>query len=108
MKSLIFSLLLIAAWPSAQSNQTFTGAITDSMCALADHSRMRMGSNDAECTIACVDAHGAQFVLFDGNDVYFLSDQEKAETFAGKMVTVTGTLKAGTKMIQVDSISAAK
>ena len=106
MKPLIFSLLVIAGLPSAQSNRTFTGAITDSMCALADHSRMRMGSTDAECTIACVDAHGAQYVLFDGKDVYTLSDQQTPEKFAGKKVTVTGTLNAGTRTIQVDSITA--
>jgi hypothetical protein len=105
MKSLIFSLLLIAGFSSAQSNRTFTGAITDSMCAQADHSRMRMGSTDAECTIACVDAHGAQFVLFDGKDVYTLSDQRTAEKFAGKKVTVTGTLKADKRTIQMDSIT---
>ena len=108
MKPFIFSLLVIAGLPSAQSNRTFTGAITDSMCAMADHSRMRMGSTDAECTIACIDAHGAQYVLFDGKDVYTLSDQQTPEKFAGKKVTVTGTLKAGTRTIQVDSITAAK
>ena len=69
---------------------------------------MRMGSTDAECTIACVDAHGAQYVLFDGKDVYTLSDQQTPEKFAGNKVTVTGTLKAGTRTIQVDSITAAK
>ena len=108
MKPLILSLLLLVGLPSAQSSRTFTGAITDSMCVLADHSRMRMGSTDAECTIACVDAHAAQFVLYDGNDVYSLSDQQAPEKFAGKKVTVTGTLKAGTRTIQVESIAAAK
>jgi hypothetical protein len=108
MKFLIISLLILAGFPSAQGNRTFTGAITDNMCALADHSRMRMGSTDAECTIACVDAHGAQYVLFDGRDVYTLSDQQAPEKFAGKKVTVTGTLKAGTRTIQVDSITVAQ
>jgi hypothetical protein len=69
---------------------------------------MRMGSTDAECTIACVDAHGAQFVLFDGKDVYALTDQQTSEKFAGKRVTVTGTVKAGTRTIEVQSIAAAK
>jgi hypothetical protein len=78
------------------------------MCPLGDHSRMRMGANDAECTIACVDAHGATFVLYDGKDAYTLSDQKTPEKFAGKKVTVTGTLDARTRTIQVDSIAAAK
>ena len=108
MKALIFSLLVIATLAAAQGKQKFTGTITDSMCAEADHSRMRMGSTDAECTIACISAHGAMYVLYDGKDVYTLSDQQLPEKFAGKKVTVTGTLDAKTKSIQVDSITAAR
>src|SRR5262245_12606937 len=62
---LICTLLIAATLTGAQRKQTFTGTITDNMCATADHSRMRMGSNDAECTIACVIAHGATYVLYD-------------------------------------------
>ena len=85
----------------------FTGTITDSMCPTADHSRMRMGSNDAECTIACMSSHGAPYVLYVGKDTYNLSDQKTPEKFAGKKVTVTGTLDAKTSTIRVDSITAA-
>ena len=106
MKPLIFSLLIIAALAAAQGKQKFTGAITDSMCATADHSRMRMGSTDGECAIACISAHGAMYVLYDGKEAYTLSDQQTPEKFAGKKVTVTGTLDAKTRTIQVDSITA--
>lgn len=106
MKPPIVSLLVVAALSSAQSQRTFTGVITDSMCANGDHSRMKMGSNDAECAIACVQAHGAQYVLYDGKESYTLSDQQKPEKFAGKKVTVTGTLDAKTKTIKLDSITA--
>jgi Protein of unknown function (DUF5818) len=106
MKPLIFSLLVITMLASAQGKQNFTGTITDNMCATADHSRMRMGSTDAECTIACISLHSAMYVLFDGKDAYTLSDQKTPEKYAGKTVTVTGTLDAKTKTIQVDSIAA--
>ena len=106
MKPRIFSLLIVAALAAAPGERTFTGTITDSMCAQADHSRMRMGSTDAECTTACISAHGAMYVLYDGKDVYALSDQQTPEKFAGKKVTVTGTLDDRTKTIQVDSITA--
>ncbi len=108
MKLLIFSLLIVATLAAAQAKQTFTGTITDSMCPAGDHSRMRMGSTDAECAIACVSAHGAPYVLFDGKEVYSLSDQQTPEKFAGKKVTVTGTLDAKTKTIRVDSMTASK
>ena len=108
MKRLIFSLLIIATLIPAQTKRRFTGAITDSMCATADHSGMKMGSTDAECTVACVLAHGALYVLYDSKDVYTLSDQNAPEKFAGKKVTVSGTLDAKTRTIQVESIAAAE
>jgi hypothetical protein len=108
MKSLFVSLFIVTTLAAAQSKSKFTGTITDSMCPAADHSRMRMGSTDAECAIACMSAHGAPFVLFDGKQTYSLSDQRTPEKLAGKKVTVSGTLDAKTGMIRVDSISEAK
>src|SRR6476659_8866626 len=108
MKPVIFGVLLLAALSAAPGDRKLTGVITDSMCSSADHKGMRMGPTDAECTIACVMAHGALYVLYDGKEVYTLSDQKTPEKFAGKKVTVRGTLDAKTKTIRVDSITAAK
>jgi len=108
MKHLISSLLVVAALSAAQGKQTFTGTITDNMCARGGHAQMRMGPTDAECTTACVSAHGATYVLSDGKEVYALSDQRTPEKFAGQKVRVTGTLDVKTKTIQVGSISATK
>ncbi|MGH9786895.1 MAG: DUF5818 domain-containing protein, partial [Terriglobia bacterium] len=59
-------------------------------------------------SIACVKELSGEYVLFDGReDVYALSNQEAAEKLAGQKVTVVGTLDAKTKIIQVDSITAA-
>jgi cytochrome c-type biogenesis protein CcmE len=99
---------MVAAFPSAQAKRQFTGTITDSMCPEGDHSRMRMGATDAECTLACIDAHGASFVLYDGKSTYTLSDQKTPEKFAGQKVTVTGTLDNKTNTIRVESIVSAK
>lgn len=108
MKHLILTLLATASLAAAPATQTFTGIITDSMCGKAGHASMRMGPTDAECTLACVDIHGALYVLYDGKDVYTLSNQRLPEKFAGQKVTVVGALDVKTKTIQVDSIAAAK
>jgi hypothetical protein len=108
MKPLLFGTVIIAALVAAPVKQKFTGVITDSMCSSADHKGMRMGPTDAECTVACVLAHGALYVLYDGKEVYTLSDQKTPEQFAGNKAMVSGTLDAKTKTIQVDSIAAAK
>ena len=93
---------------AAPGKQTFAGTITDSMCANADHSQMKMGPTDAECTLACVDVHGAAYVLYDGKKTWTLSDQKTPEKFAGKKVNVTGTPDPKTMKIQVVSITAVK
>ena len=108
MKPLFLSIFVIAALAAAPGKRKVTGVITDSMCAQSDHSHMQMGPTAAECTLACVDVHGALYVLYDGKDAWTLSDQKTPEKFAGKRVTVIGTLDARTRTIQVDSITAAK
>ncbi len=107
-RSIALILAAVAVLAAPPARQTFTGVITDSMCEDGDHSHMRMGPTDAECTKACIDAHGASYVLYDGKQFYTLSDQNMPEKFAGQRVTVTGTLDAKKKTIRVESIAPAK
>src|SRR5476651_598869 len=105
---LLLCLLATASLSAAQAKQTFTGVITDNMCARADHSQMQMGPTDADCTRECISAHGAVYVLYDGTSAYTLSDQQTPAKFAAQKVRVSGVLDAKTKTITVDSITAAK
>jgi len=107
VKALVLGVLAVAL-AFGQGKRAFTGVIADSMCENGDHSHMKMGPDDAACTVACVKEHGASYVLWDGKNSYTLSDQKTPEQFAGKRVTVRGALDAKTKTIQVDSIAAAK
>lgn len=101
--------LITGPLPSSFPPRNFTGRVTDSMCARADHKPMGMGETDAECTRACVLSHGAQYVLFDGKNVYVLGDQRIPEQFAGMKVTVRGVLNAQTGTIEkMSSIKAVK
>jgi hypothetical protein len=112
VKFLLVSLLAgaAAAAPAKARPQTLTGIITDDMCAATGHAAMRMGPTDAECTVACVDAHGALYVLVAGRDVYTLSDQQLPQKFAGQRVRVSGTIEdaKGGKIFHVNSIGVAK
>ena len=105
MRALVVSLLAMTALSAAPAGQTFIGVITDDMCERADHSRMQMGPTEAECTTACVGIHGSVYVLYDGKNVYALSDQQKPEAFAAQRVRIIGTLDAKTKTIHVASIT---
>ena len=107
MKTAIFALVIVAA-SAAQGTQTFTGTISDDMCARGDHSEMRMGPGDAECATACVSAHGAAYVLYDGKRAYTLTGREPLEPFAGRKVKVTSALDAKTQTIRIESITLEK
>jgi Protein of unknown function (DUF5818) len=87
---------------AAAKQQTFTGAISDSMCG-AQH---MMEGSAKDCTLKCVES-GSKFILVDSKGkIYQLSDQTKPRQFAGANVKVTGTLSGDT--ITVASIVAAK
>ena len=90
---------------SAAGPQTFTGVITDTMCG-KDHAMMKV-SPDSKCVVECTKHDkSTKYALFDGKNVYVLSDQKTPEQFAGKKVKVTGTLYEKTGILKVDSISA--
>ena len=100
-------IALILASAGLAAAATFTGTITDDMCAKADHKDMKMGS-DEKCVTECIKGMNGKYVLYDGKDTYVLSDQKGPAKFAAKKVTVTGTLDAKTMTIKVDKIEAAK
>ena len=107
MKKLSLVLFAAATLLAGGTTQTFTGTITDSMC-VADHAMMHV-TPDAKCVRECVKAGGSvKYVLYDGKNVYKLSDQQTPEQFAGQRVRVTGTLDTKTKVIRVDTIAVAK
>lgn len=103
----ILACVLLSAIELAAQNQTFKGAIMDSMCAAAKgHSAMlKPGESAADCTLACVKA-GAKFVLFNAqnNTVYQLSDQAKPKAFAGRNVLVVGSLDRATGTVRVSDV----
>ncbi len=119
MKSILLTLLLVAAWQFAlaadsKDIETFHGEISDSSCAMNVHSlssshaemlkKQTTGSDAASCTRYCVKNMGSSFVLVSKKDVYRLADEEKAEPFAGQKVVVRGTLDKKTQTIQMESI----
>ena len=105
MKKRIAVIVFAAAAMALAADKTFTGTVTDTMCA-GSHKGMNMGT-DAQCVTDCVKG-GDKYALWDGKTVYVLSDQKGAAPFAAKKVTVKGTLDPSGKTIQVTSIAAAK
>jgi hypothetical protein len=105
LKPVVAGLLAFSVLAVGQRTKTFSGVITDDVCAREGHAGMRMGPTDAECTRLCVMLHDAAYVLYDGKEVYTLIGNGPDE-FAGQKVRVVGTLDAKTKAIHVESITA--
>ena len=106
LKPIAIALISAVLLSGAPASQKFTGTITDDMCGKEGHAGMKMGT-DEKCVIQCVKGMNAKYVLYDGKEVYVLSDQKTPEKFAAKKVTVTGTLDEKTKTIKVEKIEAA-
>jgi hypothetical protein len=97
MKYILFAVATLA------SAETFTGVVTDTMCG-AKHTMMK-DTPDDKCIRACLKG-SSEYALFDGQNVYKLSDQKAPAKFAAQKVKVTGTLDAKTKTIKVSAIEA--
>lgn len=87
----------------AADQQTFLGVITDTMCG-ADHKHMGI-TPDAKCVRECVRLHhGVRYALYDGKNLYVLSDQKTPEAFAARKVKITGKLFEKTRILRVDKL----
>ncbi len=104
MIRLLLALAALAGSGAAQKAQVFTGVITCTMCK-NDHSAMGISPED-RCVRECI-KHGAKYALFDGKNLYRLSDQQTPEKFAAQKVRVTGVLFEKTGIIKVDKIEPA-
>src|SRR2546430_1912229 len=104
MRKFALILALAGLCMAADAPKTYTGIIDDDMCS-GDHKKMG-GTDAAKCTAECVKSMGGKYALLVGKDAYVLSDQKTPEKYAGKKVTVTGTLNG--KELQVKSIAPAK
>ncbi|MCS7314792.1 MAG: DUF5818 domain-containing protein [Bryobacterales bacterium] len=104
MMRAMLTLAALALSCAAQQTRVFTGVITCTMCK-NDHRKMGISPDDL-CVRECI-KHGAKYALFDGRNLYRLSDQQTPEKFAAQRVRVTGVLYAKTGIIKVERIEPA-
>jgi hypothetical protein len=90
---------------SVRNGETFSGEITDSLCAEDGH-HIGIIKGEKKCILTCVKFDGAEFVLYniESKRIYKLDDQQKPEVFAGQEVTVTGMYDKDAKAIHVTDI----
>jgi len=98
---------LVVGHAAAQAQSTYAGTVTASQIASTGSLGLWMKHlnchDGADCARRLVQA-GGKYVLVTPKGVYELSDQRKAEQFAGMRVTVSGTLDSPKKTIEVAEI----
>ena len=98
----LFSFMLaIGTLLASESPRTFTGVITDTMCG-ARHGMMKNQPDD-ECVKMCTKG-SSEYALFDGTQVFKLTDQKNSAKFAAQRVKIAGIYNDKTKTIKVASI----
>ncbi len=110
MRLSLATLLAAAACFAADAPKTYSGVVTDDMCA-GNHTAMG-GKDPVKCAAECVKTMGASYALLVSTDpvhrvYYVLNDQLAGAKYSGKKVTVKGTLDAK-NVLQVSSIEPAK
>jgi hypothetical protein len=97
---LLIGARLVIASPTTKEG-IWTGIVTDTITAAVDTEPARVTENVRE--------HGALYAFLDYKTqrVYVLKPQNLAAPFAGKAVTVKGTIDNATITINVTSITAA-
>ena len=99
---LLAMLVLVLSAPAAD---TWKGAISDKMCG-ADHH----GQDPVECTRSCVKSGSSYVFVITKDKILDIENQKDAKIsgllykFAGKNVTVTGSLSADGKSVKIESI----
>lgn len=100
---LVPAFVLVAALMQAQSSQTITGTVTDSMCG---KKHMMKNATAPQCTRECVKS-GSDYALVSGDKLYTLNgDKTQFDKFAGSNVVIEGEASGTT--ITVKAIKAAQ
>jgi hypothetical protein len=113
----VFVVVIAGRFAAGQSqrDQSFTGLITDSMCAQShaaniEHARGNSGKTmtEKECTVGCVTRRGQKYVLVSDGKVYQISNQTHSglATYAAETVKLIGKVTGDT--ITVSSIAPQK
>ncbi len=93
-KLLAVSILSLSFLSVSAFAETFHGTVSDAMCAKNDLAKASTAGH-AECAKKCV-GMGSPAVLIVGTKIFKVSNPEKLNAFAGKTVTVDGSLAGDT------------
>ncbi len=93
-KLLAVSIVSLSFLSVSAMAQTFHGVVSDAMCA---HNNLAKASTPghADCAEKCIKM-GSPAVLIVGTKIYTVANSSKLNAFAGKTVTVDGTVAGDT------------
>jgi hypothetical protein len=97
--------LSLCVTSTSADEKSWTGYVTDSMCAAGGNLAK---VKDSKCATMCVNDHGGKWVLFVPADkkAFMLAPADKVAAHAGHYVTIKGTMDGDT--IKVTSVTMEK
>jgi hypothetical protein len=93
-KFLAVSIVSLSFLSVSAMAETFHGVVSDSMCAHNDVAKAGTAGH-AECAKKCI-GMGSPAVLVVGTKIFKVSNPSKLNAFAGKTVTIDGTVAGDT------------
>src|SRR5919198_1048961 len=95
--------LILLTWATAapcqdqQTQQVWSGRLSDSMCGASHHMKAATGMSDRECLFECIKALAKYVLVDDRQQVIPIATQDLGglPLYAGRPVRITGTLKDG-------------
>lgn len=106
---IVFTVSCVFVVPTA-AQQTFTGRLSDSACAVSHQSKSASrGLTDRECLIACIQALGKYVLVDKDNQVLPIANQDAMglPLYAGRPVRITGERKGDAIVVtKVEAIPA--
>jgi hypothetical protein len=103
-------LIFCASVTPAAAQQTFTGRLSDSMCAASHQSKAAAGGlTDRECLFACINALATYVLVDQDNQVIPIANQDAMglPLYAGRPVRITGERKGDAVFVaKVEAIPA--
>ncbi len=95
MKKIVALTALALSVASASAfAETFKGVVSDAMC--SSDAAKASKADHADCAVKCIKGGDKAVLIIGGDKVYNIANQDKVTDFAGKTVTIEGTLDKNT------------
>ena len=107
MKRILITLMVLSLTlvPASFFADNLTGVITETKCGAAHKAGTE---KDISCIKKCISSGAGKLALLSGDNLYTITNPDKAIGHEGHTVKVTGTTDEAAKTVTIDTLAMAK